>query len=214
MKGIFHAVALWVFHLGGLGLFIAGIIDSSPLTAPLANDFLVIALTASHPHRMPYYALMAAVGSVVGCFTVDVISRKGEAGIKQSFPSGRWKFIEKQFQKHAGWTTALACLMPPPFPFTPFVAAAAGTGYPRKKLLTLVGIVRFVRFAGEGVLAIFYGGSILSIAQSPTVQYTIIALIVIAVAGSAISIYAWIRKSRTATKRRTATKAKTTKKAA
>jgi membrane protein YqaA with SNARE-associated domain len=212
MKGIFHSIALWVFHLGGLGLFCVGILDSSPLTAPLANDFLVIALTANRPHRMPYYALMAALGSVAGCLTVDIISRKAEAGIKQSFPSGRWKFIEKQFQKHAGWTTALACLMPPPFPFTPFVAAAAGTGYPRKKLLTLVGIVRFVRFAGEGLLAIFYGGSILSIAQSPTVQYTIVALIVIAVAGSGVSIYVWIRKSRIA--RRPVQKQKKTKKAA
>jgi membrane protein YqaA with SNARE-associated domain len=197
VQGFFDPIAMWVFHRGALGVFIVGIIDSSFLTAPLANDFLVIALTASRPHRMPFYVVMAALGSVVGCVTVDVISRKAEAGLKRSFPSGRWKFIESQFQKRTGWAVVLAALMPPPFPFTPFVAAAAGTGYPRKKLLSLIGIARLVRFTGEGVLAIFYGPGILAIAKSPAAQYTIIALIVIAIGGSALSIVGWVRKSRT-----------------
>jgi membrane protein YqaA with SNARE-associated domain len=196
VQGFFHTIAIWVFHRGALGLFLVGIIDSSFFTAPLANDFLIVALTASRPHRMPFYALMAAAGSVVGCVTVDVISRKAEAGLKQSFPSGRWKFIESQFQKRAGWAVVFASLMPPPFPFTPFIATAAATGYPRKKLLSIIGASRLARFLGEGVLAILYGPGILSIARSPAAQYTIIALIVIAIGGSAFSIIGWVRKSR------------------
>jgi membrane protein YqaA with SNARE-associated domain len=206
VHGFFHTIGIWVFHRGSLGLFIVGIIDSSFLTAPLANDLLIIALTASRPHRLPFYALMAAAGSVVGCVTVDVISRKAEAGLKQSFPSGRWRFIESQFQKHAAWAVVFASLMPPPFPFTPFVAAAAGTGYPRKKLLSIIGVSRLARFLAEGALAIFYGPGILSVARSPAAQYTVIALIVVAIGGSAFSIVGWVRKSRSV--RRTGRQAK------
>jgi len=193
----FHSISSMVFRLGGPGLLLVGIVDSSFLTAPLANDLLIIAQTATHPHRMFYYALMAALGSTVGCFTVDVISRKAEKGVKRNFPSGRWKFVEVRFQKNAAWTVVLASLMPPPFPFTPFVAAAAATGYPRKKLLGFVGLARLVRFTTEGALAIAYGKHILSIAKSPTIQYIIIALVVIAMVASAISIFTWIRQSRT-----------------
>lgn len=78
-RGFFHSIALWFFHLGGFGLLLLGIIDSSPLSAPLANDLLVAALSASHPDRMIYYAVMAAVGSTLGSLTVDVISRKAES---------------------------------------------------------------------------------------------------------------------------------------
>jgi membrane protein YqaA with SNARE-associated domain len=192
----FHSISSMVFRLGGPGLLLVGIIDSSFLTAPLANDLLIIAQTARHPQRMFYYAFMAALGSTIGCLSVDVISRKAEQRAKRSFPSGRWKFVESHFQKNAAWTVILASLMPPPFPFTPFVAAAAATGYPRKKLLGFVGMARLVRFTAEGVLAIAYGKHILSIAKSPAVQYIVIALIVIAMAGSAISIFTWIRQSK------------------
>ena len=61
--------------------------------------------------------------------------------------------------------------------------------------LGFVGIARLVRFTAEGVLAIAYGKRILSLAKSTAVQYIIIALIVIAIVGSAISIFTWIRRS-------------------
>lgn len=195
-RNVFHSIAVMVFHLGGVGLLIVGIIDSSFLTAPLANDFLVVALTANQPHRMPYYALMAAVGSTLGCLSVDIISRKANERVETKVPSPKLKFVEAQFRKRAGWAVVAACLIPPPFPFTPFIALAAGSGYPRKKLLGLVGVSRYVRFAVEGGLAIVYGQRILAIAKSPAVEYTVIALIIVAVGGSAFTITRAIQKAR------------------
>jgi membrane protein YqaA with SNARE-associated domain len=194
--GLFHSIAVWFFHLGGFGLLLLGIIDSSPLSAPLANDLLVVALSASHPDRMIYYAVMAAIGSTLGCLITDIISRKAESKISQAVSSRRFKFVESQIRKHAAWTLALACLIPPPFPFTPFVAAAAATGYPRKKLLSIIAAVRFVRFFIEGALAVFYGRRILALAESPTVRYTVIVLIVVALGLRGFSIFRWIQKAR------------------
>jgi membrane protein YqaA with SNARE-associated domain len=195
-QGFFHSIALWFFHLGGFGLLLLGIIDSSPLSAPLANDLLVVALSASRPHRMIFYAAMAAIGSTFGCLTVDIISRKAESKISQAVSSRRFKFVESHIRKHAAGALAFACLIPPPFPFTPFVAAAAATGYSRRKLLLIVCGVRFIRFFIEGTLAVFYGRHILALAQSPTVRYTVIVLIVLALALSGFSIFRWIQKAR------------------
>src|SRR5205823_1297085 len=101
------------------------------LMAPLGNDLLVIVLSASHHDRMLYYAGAATAGSVVGCFIVDVLSRKAERGLQKEVPQTKLRFFEKQLQRHAGWAVMLAALLPPPFPFTPFIAAAAVAQYPR-----------------------------------------------------------------------------------
>jgi len=202
LKQFFHSVAALIFHWGGPGLLIVGVIDSSFLTAPLANDLLVIVLTASHPGRMPYYAAMAALGSTIGCAIVDVVSRKAEKGVKHSIPSKRLGFVESHVRKRAGAALAISAVIPPPFPFTPFVVAAAIAGYPRKKLLGIVAGARLFRFAAEGALAIFYGEGILSLAKSRTMEATIVALIVLALGASAFSIFRWVRKDRTSRRKR------------
>jgi len=200
-QGVFQVIAGWVFRLGGIGLFAVGVVDSSILMAPLANDLLVIALAATHPQRMCYYAAMAAAGSTAGCAITDMLSRKAEESVRKLVRSKRFKFVEKRMKKHAGWTLALAAVIPPPFPFTPFVAIAAGAGFSRKKLLGTVLGARFVRFAVEGLLALKYGKGILNLAKAPAVEYTIIGLIVIAVVGSGISIYRWVRQGKSAAHR-------------
>jgi membrane protein DedA with SNARE-associated domain len=100
-------------------------------------------------------------------------------------------YVRTQVEKRADWALVVASLMPPPFPFTAFVGAAAAFRYPRKKLFRYVGIGRFVRFAIEGALAIHYGRWIVKQAESPLLEHTIIVLVVISIAGSAYSIYQW-----------------------
>ena len=56
-----------VASAGGLGIFLIAFLDSSVLTFPVVNDLLVIQLSITYPAKMPYYALMATLGSVLGC---------------------------------------------------------------------------------------------------------------------------------------------------
>jgi membrane protein YqaA with SNARE-associated domain len=145
---------LW--RLNGLGLLLLGILDSSFLFLPFGNAFLLIAMAAREHARWPYFAAMAAAGSVLGSFITDAISRKGgEVGLERKFSPRRLDYVKKKITKNAGWTLGLAALMPPPFPFTPFVAAAAVLQYPRKKLLATVDLGRLGRFAVDGLLAVF-----------------------------------------------------------
>lgn len=186
-----------LLHLGGFGLVILGVLDSSFLILPFGNDLLLIALSARRHELVPYYAAMATAGSVTGCFIMDVISRRGgEKGLERTIGPGRTEFVKKKVRKRAGWALALASLMPPPFPFTPFVAGAAALQYPRKKLLTVVAASRFFRFCIDGLLAVLFGTRILRWVREPGFVYVMLALVVISLVASAISVIGWIRRSK------------------
>ncbi len=188
---IIHIIARTLFRAGGLGLLILGAFDSSPLVVPLGNDLLLMALSARYHEHMLYYAAMATGGSVIGCVATDWISRKSESAQKKLVSGKHLVYIRNQVKKRAGWTLVVASLLPPPFPFTAFVAAAAAFRYPRNKLLSFVGGARFTRFTIEGALAIHYGRWIIKQAESPLLDHVMIALIVISVGGSAFAAYQW-----------------------
>jgi membrane protein YqaA with SNARE-associated domain len=198
MHNILRAVAAFFFSLGGLGLLLLGVLDSSFLFMPLGNDLLVVALTAAHRDRMLYYVIMATVGSVIGVdFTRWVSARGGQKSIEGDNKSRRTAYVERKVQEHGGIAIATAALMPPPFPFTPFIIVAAALQYPRRKMLAIIAGCRGLRFAVEASLALIYGRRIIAMAESPYVQGFILGLVVISMVGSAWSIYNWIRKSRT-----------------
>ena len=173
-----------------------GAFDSSPLVVPFGNDLLVLALSARYHDRMLYYAVMATLGSLIGCFATVWVSRKGGAHLKKVASSERLGKIQRLVKKQAGWTLVTASLLPPPFPFTAIVAAAAAFKYPQKKLFSFVGVGRFARFVIEGALAIHYGRWIIRQASSPILEDVMIALIVISIAASLFSIYQWTGKSK------------------
>jgi hypothetical protein len=91
----------------------------------------------------------------------------------------------------------LACILPPPFPFTPFIIVMAALQYPRWKMLGIVAAGRAVRFSIEGALAIVYGKHILELAKNSVLQEIIIGLVVISLVGSVWSIYTWVQRTRT-----------------
>lgn len=148
-----------------------------------------MALSARYHEHMLYYAAMATVGSLIGCLATDWISRKSEGTQKRLVSGKHLVYIRNQVKKRAGWTLFVASLLPPPFPFTAFVAAAAAFRYPRNKLLSFVGGARFIRFAIEGALAVHYGRWIIKQAESPLLYHVMIALIVISIGGSSFAAY-------------------------
>ena len=197
MRPLIRVVGRMLFRAGGLGLLTLGAFDSSPLVVPLGNDLLVLALSARYHSRMPYYAVMATLGSLIGVFVTAWLSRKGAVRLKQKAASHEGlSNVERQVQKRAGWSLVLASLMPPPFPFTPVVAAAAAFDYPQKKLFTFVGVGRLARFLIEGALAIHYGRWIIRQARSASLEYMMIALIIVSVVASAVTVHQWSRKSK------------------
>ena len=195
VRPVIRIIARALFRAGGLGLLTLGTIDSSPLVLPIGNDLLMLALSARYHERMPYFAAMATLGSLIGCLVTDWISRKGDRQLKKLVSAKNLGSIQAQVKKRGGWALVAASLLPPPFPFTAFVAVAAALRYPRKKMFTFLGCARFARFAIEGALAIHYGRWIIRQAQSPVLEYGMLVLIAISIAASAFSIYRWTAKT-------------------
>ena len=78
-----HAFRHWLFTLGGPGLIILGLIDSSVIPIPGSMDAMTIVLAARDRALWPYYAAMATLGSVTGAYLTYRISRKqGEKALK------------------------------------------------------------------------------------------------------------------------------------
>ncbi|HLG96602.1 MAG TPA: VTT domain-containing protein [Bryobacteraceae bacterium] len=204
MEALFKHFVAFLVHLGFLGLLVMGILDSSFLFLPLGNDLLVIGMAANAGGLLKAvpYAIVAAAGSVLGCLILDVIGRKGgKAELEKHVPKKRLDYVKKQIKKRAAWALALGALMPPPFPFTPFVAAAAAMQYPRKKLLSVIAATRLIRFSIEATLATYFGRHILSLATNPAVHWFIVGLVFLSVGGSVFSVYGWVKRSKSKTAR-------------
>jgi hypothetical protein len=105
-------------------------------------------------------------------------------------------YVRNKVQKSAAWALALAAVAPPPFPFTPFIIATSALQYPRKKMYTVVGFFRMVRFTGLGVLALLFGRRILRWFSNPVVEGLLIGLLIVAVLASVFSVRSWIKRSR------------------
>lgn len=197
--GFAAAVFAFVMRTGGWGLLFLGILDSSYLFLPWGNDLLVVALTVRHSSlsNMLYYAVMSTIGSVLGCLLIDLTLRSlGEKGLERYLSPRALKRVNNRVKDKVGKTLAVTSLMPPPFPFTPFVMAAAALQYPRGKMTTVIAATRLVRFVVVGFLALRFGSSLTRWAKIPAVQYSLVALMLIFMVGSVISVYGWIQKSR------------------
>jgi membrane protein YqaA with SNARE-associated domain len=140
---------------------------------------------------------MSTIGSILGCLLVDIVLRPaGEHGLAKHLPARRIGYIKGKVERNAAWALVVASIAPPPFPFTPFVMAAAALQYPRNKMLVITGAARMVRFTAIGALALVFGRRILEWAQSGVVQGVLIGIIALCVVGSVISVLGWIRRSR------------------
>jgi membrane protein YqaA with SNARE-associated domain len=196
LKALLAPIAIFLTSLGGFGVFLLGILDGSLLFVPLGIDLLVVGLAVRHHERWPYYAVMAALGSTIGCFTTDWIGRKGgEEGLAKWVSKRRLKFFQKRVQASSGAALAVASAAPPGFPFSPVVLIAAALKYPRAKLLGIVAVCRFVRFSVEGLLAVRFGTRLLKVVDSPIFEGAIVAVIVASIVGSGWMIWSWRRQS-------------------
>jgi membrane protein YqaA with SNARE-associated domain len=142
---------------GGLGLFLVAFLDSSVLTFPVINDLLLIDLSIRYPARMPYYALMATLGSVTGCLLLYYIARKGGEAMFRKQAGPRAEKIRAWIKRHGFISIIVTALLPPPTPFKVFVIAAGALEMPVRTFMLGLLVARGIRFFGEGFLAVRYG---------------------------------------------------------
>lgn len=158
MSGVLATIQEWASQLGGLGLFIIALLDSSFLSFPQVNDLLIIVLSTKYPERMPYYAGMTTIGSLIGCFLLYGVARRGGEVFLRKRLKGR--YVDRAitlYQRHGLLAVVVPALLPPPVPFKVFVLLAGAAAVSPVRFGIAVGIGRGIRYFGQGYLAVLYG---------------------------------------------------------
>ena len=162
--------------LGAPGLFLISFLDSSVLTFPVINDLLLIELSIEHPNRMPLYAFLAALGSVLGCVLLYFLSRKGGETLFHKKAGDRAPAIRHWVERHGFVGMLTAALLPPPTPFKIFVFAAGVFEVPLASFASAIALARLFRYFGIGYLAIRYGADALPYLTQHKLQVTVFVI--------------------------------------
>jgi membrane protein YqaA with SNARE-associated domain len=142
---------------GGLGLCLLAFLDSTFLPFPSLNDLLLVDLSIQNPLRMPYYAGMSTLGSLLGCLLLFLIARKGDEVAFHEKAGDRAPRIRRWIERNGFLSMIVGALLPPPTPFKIFVMAAGALGMRLRTFMLAMMIARSVRFYLEGYLAVRYG---------------------------------------------------------
>lgn len=189
-----RSLSAWFHHLGGPGLILLGLIDSSAIPIPGSMDALTIVLAAEQRELWPYYALMATIGSVLGGYLTYRLARRtqGKAALALKVSRSNMKKAHDIFGKWGFGAIAIPAVLPPPMPIVPFVFAAGATQYSPRKFLVALTLGRTVRYSALAFVAAFYGRRMWTVISRH--GWTILwAAITLAAIGAVASMFLRIR---------------------
>ena len=198
-----RAVANWLevnvislpIYFAAPAMIVIGALDSSLLSLPEINDYLVVGRCFKYPTAAFYFPLFAATGSVIGCNILYAIFRRGgQAVLRKRFPLASIKRVEHAYERFGFLAIGLPAILPPPLPFKIFVATAGALEYPRWKFLATVMIARSFRYYLEGILAVYYGRRVLIFMKdNGLVIVSIVGTLVLI--GLVIYLIVWMRRN-------------------
>lgn len=185
MTGVGHALEKlleWLIAYGWLGLFGISLVDSAGVPLPGGPDAAMILLSANAHAMMPVFALAATVGSTIGCTLLYLVARRaGSAALKRVSPERRDR-IENLLGRFDMVAVMVPAVLPPPFPFKPFVLSAGVFKLKVPRFVAAIFIGRAARFLIEGWLAIKFGeeaGSIIK--RNGLTVLAVVAIIVVVI---------------------------------
>jgi membrane protein YqaA with SNARE-associated domain len=191
-----HRLFVWVQEvlipfLGAPGIFIAAFLDSSFLSIPEVNDFLMVTSCAAHPERAWLYVSMTTLGSLAGCSALWWLGKRGGEGfLVRRFGPARVQQTRERFKKWDVLALAIPAVLPPPMPFKVFVLSAGVFGIPYRRLAVTLIVARGLRYLFWGGLGIIYGDEALELLRHVdhwfgdrmTIILTLVAAAVVGVA--------------------------------
>ena len=192
MKSFISWIYGFALGLGGSGLFTIAFLDSSFISLPQINDILVVLMVTRHKAWMPYYALMATLGSIAGCYVIYYLAQKGgEAFLTKRVRGASVDRALALYKRHGLMALMIPAILPPPAPFKLFVLIAGVAGVKPLQFVLAIGAARGARYLALGILAIYYGDLALELMRTRggTVALGLAGLLVL----SAAAWWAWNR---------------------
>lgn len=191
-----HFIVHVPIYVAGPAMILIGALDSSLLSLPEINDYLVVARCYTHPETAFIFPLFPAMGSVVGCLLLYTILRRGgQAVLHRRFRIDHIQRVERAYARFGILALVVPALLPPPMPFKIFVATAGALQFPRRRFLVTILLARSLRYYVEGTLAVFYGQRVVRFLQD---NGLIIVSVVAGVCVIALAIYLSTSRGRAA----------------
>lgn len=180
------------------GVLFLGILDSTLIFfLPLGIDAVVILMAARHPSIAWLYPVLATAGSLIGSGVTYWAGRKiGAKGLSRFVPKRRLDAVRAYLRSHGAFAVAGLALIPPPFPFTPFLLTAGALHVSRMRLFPLLGAARLLRFGLEAWLAVTYGEQLTRWMAAEEFKVGVWVFVGIAVLGTLISALIILRRAR------------------
>jgi membrane protein YqaA with SNARE-associated domain len=198
----------WVITLFAtpLGVVVLAALDSTVFfSLPFGIDAAVILLAAQLHGLWWTVPLLATIGSVGGAWLTFWMGRKiGERGLERFVSPKRLKRIQHKIRTSGTVALAALDLIPPPFPFTPFILAAGALEVRSQTFFVTLTVCRILRFGLEAALAAVYGRRIVGWINSDLFHDIVSGCIVIAIVLTTLSIVRIVRSTRRPTRRRAA----------
>ena len=145
--------------VGTPGLFALAFLDSAGLPTAGGPDVMILLLSARSQALVDFMivALMAILGSVLGCLALYAVGRRGGRRVIARFSAERQEKIREKIERHGLWTIAVAVVAPPPYPMKLFMLSAGLFRMPLKLFVGAVLLGRTLRYFTVGYLAMLYG---------------------------------------------------------
>jgi membrane protein YqaA with SNARE-associated domain len=147
-----------------MGIVVLAALDSTVFVSfPGGIDAGVIILSARGGWHAWAAPLLATAGSVTGAALSFWMGAKiGEHGLERYMSGTRLDRVKRRIHNTGAVGMAVLDLIPPPFPFTPFLLAAGALDVDAKTFFGTLAACRLFRFGLEALLASIYGRALLT----------------------------------------------------
>jgi membrane protein YqaA with SNARE-associated domain len=191
----------WIIALCAtpLGVTVLAALDSTLFfSLPFGIDGAVIILAARLRELWWIVPILATAGSIGGAALTFWMGRKiGDHGLERWIDARRLQKVRRRIRESGAIALAVLDLIPPPFPFTPFVLAAGALAVDMRMFFVTLTLCRLFRFGLEAALAVVYGRAIVGWLESELFQDIVFACIALAALLTVLSVVKLIRSSRT-----------------
>jgi membrane protein YqaA with SNARE-associated domain len=174
------------------GLFSISFLDSSFVPLPVFNDLALILLASQHPSRAVFYAFGSTTGSVLGCYLLYAISRRGGKYLWRKATPRVIARAKRWLERNDFVALLVACLLPPPVPLKIFVLTAGILQVNPLHFAVAMLVGRGLRFGADAWLGARYGPQAQAYLKE-NLGWASMAVVVLVV-GCTLAYRAWRRR--------------------
>jgi len=182
----------WIVAFIGspFGIVVLAALDSTIFFAFPGGIDAAVVIVAARGGPFPWIAaLLGTAGSIGGAALTYWMGVKiGDLGLERYISTSRLARIRRKVHSAGAIEMAVLDLIPPPFPFTPFILAAGALEVDVLTFFVTLAACRLLRFGIEALLAAIYGRALLKWFESDVFHDIVIVLSVLGLALTGVSI--------------------------